>query len=80
MAAVIAVAVTWLVAAAAQTTHYPTKPMRIVVPLPPAGSTDIVARLVAQKFNEAWGQPVIVDNRPGAGTTLGSEQIGRAHV
>ena len=55
IAAVIAVAVIWPAAAAAQTTHYPTKPMRIVVPLPPASSTDIVARLVAQKLNEAWG-------------------------
>jgi tripartite-type tricarboxylate transporter receptor subunit TctC len=57
---------------------YPTKPIRVVVPLPPAGSTDIVARLVAQKLNEAWGQPVIVDNRPGAGTTIGSELVARA--
>jgi tripartite-type tricarboxylate transporter receptor subunit TctC len=63
---------------AAQATRYPAKSLRLVVPLPPAGSTDIVARLVAQKFNEAWGQPVIVDNRPGAGTTLGSELVARA--
>ena len=78
IAAVIAVAVIWPAAAAAQITQYPIKPMRIVVPLPPAGSTDIVARLVAQKLNEAWGQPVIVDNRPGAGTTLGSDLVARA--
>jgi tripartite-type tricarboxylate transporter receptor subunit TctC len=64
--------------AAAQATRYPAKSLRLVVPLPAAGSTDIVARLVAQKFNEAWGQPVIVDNRPGAGTTLGSELVARA--
>ena len=64
--------------AAEQTTRYPVRPLRLVVPLPPAGSTDIVARLVAQKYNEAWGQPVIVDNRPGAGTTIGSAVVARA--
>ena len=73
-----AVAVIWPAATLAQAPRYPVKPLRIVVPLPPAGSTDIVARLVAQKFNEAWGQPVIVDNRPGAGTVLGSELVARA--
>jgi tripartite-type tricarboxylate transporter receptor subunit TctC len=57
---------------------YPARPIRVVVPLPPAGSTDIVARLVAQNLLEAWGQPVIVDNRPGAGTTIGSELVTRA--
>jgi tripartite-type tricarboxylate transporter receptor subunit TctC len=78
MAVAAAVAVAWPAMAAAQVPRYPVKSIRLVVPLPPAGSTDIVARLVAQKFNEAWGQPVIVDNRPGAGTTLGSELVARA--
>jgi tripartite-type tricarboxylate transporter receptor subunit TctC len=64
--------------AAEPATRYPVKPIRLVVPLAPAGSTDIVARLVAQKYNEAWGQPVIVDNRPGAGTTIGSAVVARA--
>ncbi len=73
-----AFAVTLPTAATAQATRYPTKSLRLVVPLPPAGSTDIVARLVAQKLNETWGQPVIVDNRPGAGTTMGSELVARA--
>jgi len=77
-AAGLAVAVAWPAVAAEQPTRYPTKPIRLIVPLPPAGSTDIVARIVAQKFNEAWGQPVIVDNRPGGGTTIGSALVARA--
>jgi tripartite-type tricarboxylate transporter receptor subunit TctC len=78
VAVALAVAVAWSSMAAAQATRYPTKPIRVVVPLAPAGTTDIVARLVAQKYNEAWGQPVIVDNRPGAGTTIGSALVARA--
>jgi len=62
----------------AQTQRYPTKPVRIIVPLAPAGTTDLVARIVAQKLSEAFGQPVIVDNRTGAGTTIGSALVARA--
>ena len=51
---------------------YPVKSLRIIVSLPPAGTTDIVARIVAQKLTEALGQTVIVDNRPGGGTTIGN--------
>ena len=64
--------------AAAQVPAYPTKPIRIVVPFPPGGATDILAREVAQKLNEAWGQQVIVDNRPGAGGNIGSELVAKA--
>ena len=63
---------------AAQPARYPARPIRMIVPLPAAGSTDIVARIVAQKYTDAFGKTVIVDNRPGAGTSLGSELVARA--
>src|SRR3954454_3804030 len=74
----LAIALTGPAVAATKAQGYPTKPIRLIVPLAPAGSTDIVARMVGQKFNEAWGQPVIVDNRPGGGTTIGSALVARA--
>jgi tripartite-type tricarboxylate transporter receptor subunit TctC len=57
---------------------FPTKPVRIVVPLAPGGSTDVLARLVASKLSEVWGQQVIVDNRGGGGTMIGTEIVARA--
>src|SRR5687767_7438599 len=63
-------------AAIAQT--YPTKPIRMVVPFPAGGATDIVGRLIAQKLIEAFGQQVIVDNRGGAGGTIGSDVAAKA--
>jgi tripartite-type tricarboxylate transporter receptor subunit TctC len=63
-------------AAYAQT--YPAKPLRLVVPYPPGGSTDLLGRTVAQKMSEGMGQQVIVENRPGAGGTIGSVFVARA--
>src|SRR4051812_36677808 len=64
------------VAAHAQT--FPSKPVRLIVPLAPGGSTDIVARVLGQKLNEAWGQPVLVDNRAGGSTVIGTEIVAKA--
>jgi tripartite-type tricarboxylate transporter receptor subunit TctC len=57
---------------------YPTKPVRLVIPYPPGGPTDFVGRLVGQKLSPLLGQQVVVDNRPGAGTIIGSEIVLRA--
>ena len=57
---------------------YPTKPIRLVVPFTPGGSTDILARAMAQELTKAWGQAVIVDNVPGAGGAIGAEKVAKA--
>ena len=57
---------------------YPTKPIRIVVPFPPAGSADLLSRTIGQKLTAVWGQPIVVDNRPGAGGNLGLELVAKA--
>ncbi len=59
-------------------TAFPTKPIRIIVAYTPAGTTDILARAIGQKMSESWGQPVIVDNRPGANGNIGTEVAARA--
>jgi tripartite-type tricarboxylate transporter receptor subunit TctC len=57
---------------------YPNKPVRWVVPFPPGASNDIIARLIAQKLTDAWGQQFVVDNRPGAGGSLGATLVAQA--
>lgn len=67
-----------LAASAASAQTYPAGPIRIVVPFPPGGGTDILSRAVAQKLNEAWGVSVLVDNRGGANGTIGAAAVAKA--
>jgi tripartite-type tricarboxylate transporter receptor subunit TctC len=62
--------------ASAQT--YPSKPIRIIVPFTPGSATDVMARIVGERLNAAWGQPVVVENKPGAGGTIGIRDTARA--
>lgn len=57
---------------------YPTKPIRMVVPYPPGGTPDLLGRMIAQRLNEVWGQPVIVENRSGAGGNIGADFVAKA--
>ena len=63
---------------AAWTQSYPSRPVRVVVPYPPGGGTDLVARTIAQKMTETLGQPVVVDNRSGANGILGTDLVAKA--
>jgi tripartite-type tricarboxylate transporter receptor subunit TctC len=67
-----------LMASDAYAQNYPTKPIKIIVPFPAGGTTDVIARLVASRMTETLGQPVLVENRGGAGGTLGAEAVAKS--
>ena len=67
-----------LAAMAAGAQEWPTKPVRFIVPYPPGGGTDVIARIVQSRLGEALGQQVIIENRGGAGGALGTEQAAHA--
>ena len=71
-------AVALLLAAPAMAQSYPDKPIRFIVGFTPGSATDITARLFAQKFNEAWGVPVTIENVPGAGGSVGGDRVAKA--
>ena len=78
LAACLALALAGARSAQAQTETYPSKPVRWVVPFPPGGSVDLVARLVSPKLSESLGQQIIIDNRSGASGNIGTELVARA--
>lgn len=57
---------------------FPTQPVRFIVPFPPGGSADALVRMLAQRMSAAWGQPVVVENKPGAGTVIGVDTVARS--
>jgi tripartite-type tricarboxylate transporter receptor subunit TctC len=78
-ALVIAAAIAALVAQTVSAQTYPTRPIRMVVPFPPGAASDFLARVLGQKMGEAWGQQVVVDNRPGAGGLIGGSVVAKSN-
>lgn len=76
--AAVAIAAMTIAPATAQTAAWPSKQVRIVVPFPAGGTTDVVARLLAQRLQEAWGQTIIVENKTGAGGNIGATEVAKA--
>ena len=64
--------------ASAQASAYPDKPIRIVVPFPVGGVADTFGREIGRKLSESWGQPVVIDNRPGAGGNIGADIVAKS--
>ncbi len=76
-ATAITLAATWALPAMAQE-RWPTKPVRLVVPFAPGGTTDVIARMVGQKLSTLWGQSVVIENRAGAGGNLGADVVAKS--
>ena len=78
LALAAASALTALLPATSHAQAWPAKPIRLVIPFPAGGATDIVGRLLAQKLGAALGQQIVIDNKPGAGGTIGADMVAKA--
>src|SRR3954466_12969572 len=67
-----------IAAATAQAQQFPTKPGKIIVPFPPGGSADVSSRILGESMAKRLGQPVLIDNRPGGGTVIGTQLVARS--
>src|SRR5437879_7413723 len=76
--AAAAVAAPSIISSRASGADWPVKPVRVVVPFSPGGSTDVPARLVSNRLQEVWGQSVVVENRPGAGSNIAADNVARS--
>ena len=72
------IAIAFLLSGAAQAQDYPNKAVRIVIPFPAGGGTDILSRALGQKLSDQWKQPIIVDNRPGGGANIGADHAAKS--
>ena len=80
LGAAAVVAVPAIISSRARAADYPTKPVRIVVPFTPGGSTDITARLIGNRLQEIWGQSVVIENKGGAGGNIGADTVAHAEA
>jgi tripartite-type tricarboxylate transporter receptor subunit TctC len=78
LAALLCVALLASASGASAQDTWPARPVRIVVPYTPGGGIDVLARILGQRLGEAWGQPVVIENRPGAGGTIGPAQVAKS--
>lgn len=78
MTSLIAANFVWAQSSATATTGFPTKPIRIIVPASPGGSSDFLARQIGQKMTDVWNQPVLVENKPGADSNVGAEFVAKS--
>jgi tripartite-type tricarboxylate transporter receptor subunit TctC len=76
--AILAFGAAWGAGSSAAAQAYPSKPIHIVVPFAPGGITDILARSLGQKLTDAWGQQVVIENKPGANSQIGAELVAKA--